>query len=107
MIAMKQLVKLKLHWSMSVPGLKRDEGQDSQLTDIIQTPQGFASTDNTLHITHLLGPQYILASLLLLTFLSAFLLIQLNSMQALPMLVNDAFERSSAKVTVSQWFVLF
>lgn len=89
---------------MSVPGLKRDEGQDSQLIDIIQTLQGFASTNNTLHITHLLGPQYILASLLLLTFLSAFLLIQLNSMQALPTMVNDAFERSSARVTVSGLF---
>jgi len=69
---------------MSVPGLKWNEGQDSQLIDVIQTPQGFPSTDYTLHVAHLLGPQYILASLLLLILLSAFLLIWVNSMQALP-----------------------
>lgn len=68
-----------MHWSVSVPGLKRAEGQDLQLIDITQTPQGFSS----LLCVTLLGPQYLLPSLLLLTFLSALLLPEVNSEQAL------------------------
>lgn len=69
-----------MHWSVSVPGLRWAEGQDFKLIGIIKTPQGFSSS----LCATLLGPEHLLASLLLLAFLSALLLTGVNSEQAFP-----------------------